>query len=207
MGQTLSAPTLANETDGWPSLLEAPPEGSPLPAQLPPYNTTIIDIGHLSDNGACTWHVQGGRLRYPIPNNGYKATCEINGQKLHLSVEPNGGNCQFKLQTEPGDEIYTGAPPTAPLAKWALSLGRLEIPNGLDAFGFSNPQVQAILRHLAAPTGKVDALVAQLEPGTAVAAWAKLPNKSAQTTRIVRIKVLINKPASSAQYTPHRPSA
>ncbi|KAG7667351.1 hypothetical protein Ndes2526B_g04139 [Nannochloris sp. 'desiccata'] len=165
MGQTLSAPSLAAEADGWP----APAlEDSTLPSHLPPYNTAILDTGNVSEDGTCTWHVQGGHLRFPIPP-GFKASCEMFGQKIHLSVEPNSN---FKLQTETGD-VYEGATPTAPFAKWCLSLSRLEIPNGLEAFGFTNTQVQAILRQIAARTGKVDTLVAHLEPGTAVGAWAR----------------------------------
>jgi len=174
MGQTLSAPTLAAEADGWPS---PPLEDSTLPLNLPPYSTDVLDTGNLSDNGTCTWHVQGGHLRFPIPQ-GFRASCEIFGQKLHLSVEPNSN---FKLQTATGD-VYEGATPTAPFAKWCLSLGRLEIPNGLEAFGFTNIKVQAILRHRAAPTGKVDTLVAHLEPGTAVGAWVRQDIHGASTT-------------------------
>jgi HMG (high mobility group) box len=170
MGQTLSAPSLAPEADGWPSLALAT-QNSPLPSQLPPYNTTILNIGHVSGDVSCTWHVQGGHLRFPIPP-GFKASSDVFDQKINLSVEQNGTTCLFRLQTERG-EVFTGATPTAPFAKWALSLGKVEIPNGLEAFGFTNTQVQAILRQLAAPTGKVDALVAHLEPGTAVGAWAR----------------------------------
>jgi hypothetical protein len=44
--------------------------------------------------------------------------------------------------------------------------------NGLEAFGFTSPPVQALLRAAGAPTGEVDAPPAQLEPGQAVGAWA-----------------------------------
>jgi len=168
MGNTLSAQTLAAEADGWPSPTI---EDSTLPSHLPPYNTDILDTGNLPEDETCTWHVQGGHLRFPIPQ-GFRASCEIFGQKIHLDVLSVEQKSNFRLQTETGD-VYEGETPTAPFAKWCLSLGRLEIPNGLEAFGFTNKQVQAILRHIAAPTGKVDTLVAHLEPGTAVGTWAR----------------------------------
>jgi hypothetical protein len=173
MGNTLSS--LATDADGWPA-----PAESPLPWQLPRYNTKILDVGRICSNGdgACIWHVQGGRLRFPIPF-GYKAEAEIFDEKVHLSVESKEGKCEFRLVVASTGHIYTGATPTAPLAKWALSLGQLEVPSGLEVFGFTHTRIISMLRHLAinstSPTGKpiLDALVAQLEPGTAVGAWAK----------------------------------
>ncbi|GAB4818687.1 hypothetical protein N2152v2_005733 [Parachlorella kessleri] len=87
---------------------------------------------------------------------GTRATCEVYGQECSLCVETTGaGNVQFKLLLEGGTE-YTGSSPSAPFAKLALALRRLDIVNGMEAFGFHSCHVQALLRAAARAAGPLD---------------------------------------------------
>lgn len=171
MGQTLSSPTGFEDPSFTQPLPALASDQTALPSSLPPYNTTLLDPGHVSEQ--TQWHIQGGRLRFPIPQ-GYHAACSAYGQKAFLTVEssPSGDSWQYVVRTEGGD-TFAGSTPTAPFAKWALVLPRIDVVNGLEAFGFVNPTVQAILRRMGEHTGKVDLPVAQLAPGAPVGAWAR----------------------------------
>lgn len=172
MGQAVSSPGVA--TTEWPP----PLQHKDLPAALPNYNTVVVDFGKVEADDRCVWHVEGGLQLFPLPV-GYRATCQAYGCTAQLSVEksPNCPAPQFVLRTQGPDGqeqvTFAGYTPTAPMAKWALALRRLDVLNGMDAFGFSNLRVQATLRELGRPTGLLDTPPSQFALGAPVGTWVE----------------------------------
>lgn len=196
MGQTLSTnaiPDVAPPTKAgtWPL-----PSPTPLPIHvaLSPHNTVVLDIGRLpsgmgEEGQACMWHLQGGLRRYPVPE-GYRARCSLYGgigATLFVEYVAAGHGdertVRFIMHTDEGT-TFTGATPTAPFAKLALSLNRLDVINGMDAFGFNDPKVQALLRHVGLPTGNVDSPPIQCLPDAAASPWASQPGEALEDSTV-----------------------
>lgn len=196
MGQALSTGCLKEEPSAsWPT-----PAPVPLPISTPLHGTTVLDTGVLSNAQPCVWHVQGGLRRFPIPV-GYRATCSAYGHNATLSVEqprsPGEYGIRFIIKTDDGS-TYSGTTPTAPFAKWALTLHRLEVINGMEAFGFTDPRVQAMLRFVGRSTGQVDAPPAQLTPEAAVGPYLD----ATAGDRAPSLTTEIGRAASSIKTTP-----
>lgn len=196
MGQTLTTTAIPDAIPPTKSWTWPVPSPTPLPIHVSssPHNTVVLDIGRLpsvmgEEGQACMWHLQGGLRRYPVPE-GYRARCTVYGgigaTLLVEYVAAGHGDertVRFIMHTDEGT-TFSGATPTAPFAKLALSLNRLDVVNGMDAFGFNDTKVQALLRHVGLPTGYVDTPPIQCLPDAAASPWAYQPGEALEESTI-----------------------
>jgi hypothetical protein len=179
MGAALSAATPPEAEEA--AAAAAPPA---LPFEVPgsPARTTVLALGRAAPGAL--WHVAGGRRAFPYPP-GFRAAAQLYGRAALLGVElgapgapgaPPPPPTRFVVLVQGGagggEFAFEGSTPTAPLAKLALALGRLDVPRGLEAWGFADARVRGALVRAAAAAGDRAAPLAQLEPGAAVGAWA-----------------------------------
>jgi len=198
MGQALSSPKEQANRGG---STQCPPPVPHLPATLSnPHRTVVIDLGTVENDEVCYWYIEGGLRRFPLPV-GYRATCHAYSTVAHLSVErsPDSHAPMFVLRPE-GDKgasestLFSGLTPTAPFAKWALALGRLDVVNGMQAFGFRDLSIQYALREMVRfPGGALDTPVSQCAPGSVMGSWVERIRRKARSRQVTEGGTLVER--------------
>lgn len=150
------------------------------------HRTTVFDLG--DSTRGCGWYIIGNQKKIPYIV-GYRATCEAYGKGCNLSIERGDSPSmpRFLIRTEDG-YTFSGSSPSSPFAKYALALGRLDMVNGMEAYGLTSPLVVSLLRSSIASSDLKDELdkeVVQLE------STAEKPSPTADQNHLQQLRHLL----------------